>query len=131
MKTAEKTESTSPPGKKDKRAYEDRLRDVLSEKRFGNLALVVTDRDLSGLDDYPGLSEATVSKVATERAVAVCIYAAGKDASLLERHKSGGDQTETDRNLQPAKPQVQRHAKLSRPRLPVALPVPPAARLPR
>jgi DNA-binding NarL/FixJ family response regulator len=70
--------------------YEDRLREALKGKRADSLTIIVTDRDLSALKNYRGLSEATVSKVAADLSVPVCVYAAGKDDSLLERHRSGG-----------------------------------------
>lgn len=71
-------------------AYEDRLRRELESPRFKNLALIVTDRDLSQTKTYPGLSEAVVSKVAMELAIPVCVYTQGKGDSLLERQRSGG-----------------------------------------
>lgn len=71
-------------------AYEDRLRAVLREPRYKELALVVTDRDLSTLPNYPGLSEAVISKVASELSIPACIYASGKTDSFLERLRSGG-----------------------------------------
>ncbi len=73
-----------------KGAYEDRLMLTLKKREYSNLGLIVTDRDLSASTSYPGLSEAPISKVARQLSVPVCIYAAGKYDSFLERHRSGG-----------------------------------------
>jgi hypothetical protein len=74
----------------DRGAYEDRLHAEFASPKFKNLAMIVTDRDLSALPGYPGLSEAIVSRVATDLSVPVCVYAAGRNDSLIERHRSGG-----------------------------------------
>lgn len=76
---------TGAPG--DKRAYEDRL---LSSLEGQQIALIVTDRDLSTMKNYPGLSEAPVSRVAAQLYVPLCVYASGKSDTFLERHRTGG-----------------------------------------
>lgn len=71
--------------------YEDFLARRLSDSEYRNLALIVTDRDISLTPRYPGLSEAAVCKAAAELGVPVCVYASGKSDDVLERQRSGGD----------------------------------------
>jgi hypothetical protein len=77
--------------RKGKGTYEDDLYQQLSAVKYRSLCLIVSDRDLSKSQRYPGLSEAVVSKVAARLGVAVCVYAAGQEDTVLERQKSGGD----------------------------------------
>jgi hypothetical protein len=71
--------------------YEDLLAQKLSETKFRDLALIVSDRDISRSGRYPGLSEAAVCKAAAELGIPVCVYASGKSDDVLERQRSGGD----------------------------------------
>lgn len=72
-------------------AYEDLVCKQLETPRYTGLALLVTDRDLSKSQRYPGLSEAVISKAASRLAIPICIYAAGQSDSALQRQRSGGD----------------------------------------
>lgn len=72
-------------------AYEDLVHKQLATPKYSGLALLVTDRDLSKSQRYPGLSEAVISKVAARLAIPICIYAAGQADSVLQRQRSGGD----------------------------------------
>ena len=71
--------------------YEDKLKSLFGVDKFAETALFVTDRDLSKNPGTPGLSEAAVSKAAALLGVPVCVYSAGKNDSVLERQRSGGD----------------------------------------
>lgn len=53
--------------------YEDRLAQALKDSRFGNIVLVVTDRDLS-TQEWGGLSEAAVSRAAEKLGLPVAGY---------------------------------------------------------
>lgn len=53
--------------------YEDRLAEALKDPRFGNIVLVVTDRDLS-TQEWGGLSEAAVSRAAEKLGLPVACY---------------------------------------------------------
>ncbi len=73
------------------KAYEDRLSNELSGHPYADTALIVCDRDLSGTTQYPGLSEAIVSKVAARLNLPICLYAAGALDPVLERQRNWGD----------------------------------------
>jgi len=73
------------------RPYEDTIREELSRREYSNIALIVSDRDLSKTDRYTGLSEAIISKVAAELGVPICLYARGCSDSVLDRQRSWGD----------------------------------------
>jgi hypothetical protein len=73
------------------KTYEDQLAAQLQSRRYAKLALIVTDRDLSRADRYPGLSEAVISRVAARLHIPVCVYASGKEDSVLEVLRSGGE----------------------------------------
>lgn len=77
------SESTAP--------YDDRLRKDLEANTHRGATLFVTDRDLSETDKYRGLSEAIVSKVASELGVLTCKYARGETDDVFERQRIGGD----------------------------------------
>lgn len=59
--------------KTSKGPYEDRLADALKDSRYGNIGLVVTDRDLS-TQQWGGLSEAAVSRAAEKLGLPVACY---------------------------------------------------------
>ncbi|MBA7561044.1 hypothetical protein ES708_02678 [subsurface metagenome] len=71
--------------------FESRIQEDLSSKNAGNLVLIVCDRDLSGTENYRGLSEAAVSKAADALAVPVCLYARGMTGSVEERAQEWRD----------------------------------------
>ncbi len=73
--------------KEAKGSYEDRLLKAIDAD---DTVLIVTDRDLSEMDNYPGLSEAAVSRVGEFLHLPVCVYASGKSDSFLERWKMAG-----------------------------------------
>lgn len=70
--------------------YEDLLVESLSSNAFKNLALIVSDRDIS-MSGYPGLSEAAVGKAAARLGIPICVYASGKSDDIFERQRTGGD----------------------------------------
>ena len=57
--------------------HEDRLRRDLTDPTYSDTALLVVDCDLSGLNNYRGLSEPTVWRIAGELALPECGYARG------------------------------------------------------
>jgi hypothetical protein len=69
------------------KTYEDQIFDLL---RDASASLVVTDRDLSRLKPFYGLSERAVSGAALRLGLPVCMYASGHDSALLEWRRSGG-----------------------------------------
>jgi len=72
-------------------AYEDRLVQELRSSNYGDVRLIVCDRDLSTTKEYPGLSEAVVSKVANNLGVPICLYARGIADSVFQRQEAWGD----------------------------------------
>lgn len=59
--------------------YEKRLKDDLTAAQLGEIALFITDRDLS--KTLPGFSESVVSRISDEWAIPMCVYSqAEKDA---------------------------------------------------
>jgi len=70
--------------------YEIRLRRELSEARYQDTSLIVADLDLSGSDQFRGMSEATVRVVANGLDIPECSYARGdsRDA-ILEQSGEG------------------------------------------
>jgi hypothetical protein len=68
------------------RPHEERIAEALADQKYHDILLIVCDRDLSGMEKYPGLSETIVSKVAVEIAVPICLYARGPvSVTILER----------------------------------------------
>jgi len=61
------------PPKTEKGPYEDRLEAELKDAKYGNIVLVVTDRDLS-TKAWGGLSEAAVSRAAEQMGLPVACY---------------------------------------------------------
>lgn len=61
------------PPKSHEGPYEDRLAEALKDKKYGSIALVVTDRDLS-TKAWGGLSEAAVSRAADKLGLPVACY---------------------------------------------------------
>lgn len=72
--------ANKPSGPYDKQLYEH-----LIGKEFGDVQLIVTDRDLSGTSNWTGLSEVTISAVAERLGIPVCLYATGMNGDLNER----------------------------------------------
>src|SRR5258708_2224347 len=71
--------------------YEDRLADEVAAAGFDKADLWVTDRDLSRIATYQGLSEAVVSKVAAQFGIPVCKYARGvADDDVFRRQRNWG-----------------------------------------
>ena len=83
------------PVKKDSmtnsRLFETRIHEDFKDKKYGNIALIIADKDLSGTDNYIGLSEAAVSKVADDLAIPICLYARGDAGNFLEKAQNWGD----------------------------------------
>jgi hypothetical protein len=74
------------------RPYEERLSAEVLSTRYKDATLWVTDRDLSKTTGYRGLSEAIISKAATQPGIPVCKYARGTaDDDVFERQRSWGD----------------------------------------
>jgi len=72
--------------------YEARLAEEMKAPRYRDATLWVTDRDLSRVKEYEGLSEAIVSKVAFRLGMPLCKYARGlSDDDVLTRQRSWGD----------------------------------------
>lgn len=72
--------------------YEDRLASEIQSEPYSNATLWVTDRDLSSIKHYEGLSEATVSKVASGLGIPLCKYKRGPSADdVLQRERAWGD----------------------------------------
>jgi hypothetical protein len=71
--------------------YEDRLRDELVRCHHDEALLYVSDRDLSKVTGYLGLSEAAVSRAAERFGVPVALYAQGKSYRVLSRETFPGD----------------------------------------
>jgi hypothetical protein len=77
---------------KDIKLYEERLAAEIELKRYRDATLWVTDRDLSRIEHYEGLSEAIISKVAFRFGKPLCKYARGlADDDVLTRQRSWGD----------------------------------------
>ncbi len=82
----------TPRENTDGRPYEERLSAEVLSTRYKGATLWVTDRDLSKTTGYRGLSEAIVSKAATQLGIPVCKYARGiSDDDVFERQRSWGD----------------------------------------
>jgi hypothetical protein len=76
----------------DGRPYEERLSAEVLLTPYKGATLWVTDRDLSKTTGYRGLSEAIVSKAATQLGIPVCKYARGRsDDDVFDRQRSWGD----------------------------------------
>jgi hypothetical protein len=88
-----KTFLFSPSDKSEsRRAHEDRLAADLQKQGFETATLWVSDRDLSRTQNYNGLSEAIVSKVAARFGVPICKYATGtNDDEVFKRQQHWGD----------------------------------------
>jgi hypothetical protein len=72
--------------------YEERLAEEVGSKRYRDATLWATDRDLSRIEHYEGLSEAIISKVAVRFGIPLCKYARGlADDDVLKRQRSWGD----------------------------------------
>ncbi|HUN98534.1 MAG TPA: hypothetical protein VMU69_20170 [Bradyrhizobium sp.] len=76
--TAVLFEASGPPAHT--RIHEEQLEHDLLLARHGDAALIVADRDLSGLPHYGGLSEPTVRRVADKLAIPECGYARGENS---------------------------------------------------
>lgn len=72
-------------------AFEDRLFSELCTRGLNNAALYVSDRDLSRIEGYRGLSEAAVSRAADRFGIPIVLYAQGQSAKVLARNSSPGD----------------------------------------
>jgi hypothetical protein len=57
----------------------------LGQKKFSNAILMVSDRDLSTIKGFEGLSEAIISKVAENLSIPMCLYAKGYSADFIDR----------------------------------------------
>ena len=77
--------TTSGMGTKMDSMFETRIESDLAMQSRISPVLFVCDRDLSGTEDYTGLSEAAVSSVAEKLGVPVCLYARGMTGSVIER----------------------------------------------
>ena len=76
------------PSERDKSlTFEENIRKEIMSKEYGkgNIGLILSDRDLSGVGHYSGLSEASVSKVAEELSIPICYYAQGVEDDDLEK----------------------------------------------
>jgi len=74
-------------GRKTDGTYEERLLLDLGAAPNDNADLIVADRDLSGYgDNYPGLSESTVRRVADIIGIPECGYARGEPADAYIQH---------------------------------------------
>jgi hypothetical protein len=82
---------TKPNPKTLEWTYEDRLRKEIQDSGYGDVLLIVCDRDLSRFESYRGLSEAVVSNVAAELGIPICLYAQGVGDELLKRQRNWGD----------------------------------------
>lgn len=82
--------STSAKLKKIK-LYEERLAEEMKLPKYRGATLWVTDRDLSRIAYYEGLSEAVISKVAFQYGMPLCKYARGMVDDVLKRQRSWGD----------------------------------------
>jgi hypothetical protein len=71
--------------------FEDRLFRELTTKRLNSAVLYVSDRDLSRIRTYVGLSEAAVSRAADRFGIPIILYAQGTSAQILARNSSPGD----------------------------------------
>jgi hypothetical protein len=65
--------------------FDDELRKLIKDGHFGDVCLIVTDRDLSNTSDWRGLSEITISGVGDQLGIPVCLYATGVEGDLSER----------------------------------------------
>jgi hypothetical protein len=75
-----------------RKAHEDRLAADLQKQEYNTATLWVSDRDLSRTQNYNGLSEAIVSKVAARFGVPICKYATGtNDDEVFKRQQHWGD----------------------------------------
>lgn len=74
-----------------KRAFEDRLSDELVHRGYDRALLYASDRDLSKIRGYLGLSEAAVSRVAERFGIPVALYAQGRSYKVLSREMFPGD----------------------------------------
>lgn len=72
-------------------AYEDRILAELFDSPYADATLIVSDRDLSATNEFRGLSEAVISKVANRLAIPMAVYASGYTDDLLERQRQFGD----------------------------------------
>src|SRR5579871_2759737 len=82
--------ANSPKLKKIK-LYEERLAEEVKLPKYRGATLWVTDRDLSRIQQYEGLSEAVISKVAFQYGIPLCKYARGVVDDVLKRQRSWGD----------------------------------------
>jgi hypothetical protein len=81
---------TSPKLQKIK-LYEERLAEEVKSVKYRGATLWVSDRDLSRIARYEGLSEAVISKVAFQYGMPLCKYARGVVDDVLKRQRSWGD----------------------------------------
>jgi hypothetical protein len=72
-------------------AFEDRLVGELSARTYKDAILYVSDRDLSKIEGYIGLSEAAVSRAAERFGVPIALYAQGKSYTILSKDNYPGD----------------------------------------
>jgi hypothetical protein len=80
-----------PSGRQTTALYEDRLIGDLKGSIYAKPSLWVTDRDLSQTENYRGLSEAVISKVASAQGIPLCKYAQGTGDAEFERQREWGD----------------------------------------
>lgn len=71
--------------------FEDRLTQELKERRYDEAVLFVSDRDLSKIKAYTGLSEAAVSRTAERFGVPIALYAQGNSFDILSKASFPGD----------------------------------------
>jgi hypothetical protein len=71
--------------------YEERLAEEMCSPKYRGATLWVSDRDLSRIQRYEGLSEAVISKVAFQYGMPLCKYARGVVDDVLKRQRSWGD----------------------------------------
>jgi hypothetical protein len=72
---------TSVPTAQALSTHEQWLQHDLSQEQYRGASLIVADRDLSKLDQYKGLSEPTVRRVADKLGIPECAYARGERES--------------------------------------------------
>jgi hypothetical protein len=82
--------------------FEDRLFVELTKGRLDSAVLYVSDRDLSRIKSYVGLSEAAVSRAADRFGIPIILYAQGSSARILARNSSPGDGRIVLKRAQPA-----------------------------
>lgn len=71
--------------------FEDRLVRELVEQRLQDSILFVSDRDLSRIEAYTGLSEAAVSRTAERFGIPIALYAQGNSFDILSKASFPGD----------------------------------------